>query len=51
MGQNLMRMESKILLVSLLRNFSLKPFGHMPEKMVWEKDALIGSNNVNIKVV
>jgi len=51
LGQNLMRMESKVLLIHLLRNFSLKPHGHMPERIVWEKDAMIASNNINIRVV
>jgi len=50
LGQNLFKMETKIMLTQLLRNFSLTSYGPSPEKMVWEADALIGSNNVNIKV-
>merc|ERR1719450_2017394 len=51
LGKNLYILESKVMIIHLLRNFSLKPHGHMPERLVWEKDALIGSNNVNIRVV
>lgn len=50
LGQNLMKIETKIMLTQLLRNFSLTPFGPSPERMVWDVDAIIGSNNVNIKV-
>jgi len=50
LGQNLMKIESKIMLIQLLRNFSLTPHGDTPERMVWEAEAVIGSNNVNIKL-
>jgi len=50
LGQNLLKMETKIMLTQLLRNFSLTPYGPSPEKMVFDADALIGSSNVNVKV-
>lgn len=51
LGQNLIKMETKVMLIQLLKNFNLAPYGHMPEKMVWDADAFIGSNSVKIKLV
>jgi len=51
LGQNLMMIESKILLIHVLRNFSLKPVGEMPQRMIWDKDGFIGKKNVYIKLV
>merc|ERR1711936_1079923 len=50
LGQNLMKVETKIMLIHLLRNFRLKRYGDMPEKIVWDPYAIIGSSEVQIKV-
>jgi len=51
LGQSLIRMESKIMLIQLLRNFSLKPYGHMPQEMVWDNDTFIGAKSVKLKLI
>lgn len=51
LGKSLYVIESKILLIHLLRNFSLRPHGQMPEKLVWTNDAFIGASKYNIKLV
>jgi len=51
LGQNLAKMKSKILLIELLRNHSLKPFGDITEDRPWDKDQFIGFGSVKMKIV
>jgi len=51
LGYNLVKVETKIMLVELFRNFSLKPYGHMPEKIECSPDSLIGAAEVKVKLV
>jgi len=51
LGYNIIKLETKIMLVHLLRNFSLKKHGDMPEKIVWDKNTFLGIvGGVNIKL-
>jgi len=52
LGYNLFRLETKIMLVHLLRNFSFKKHGEMPEKMEWDFNSFVGiKGGVNINIV
>lgn len=51
LGQNLVKMELKILLISLLRNFSMEPYGSITEDQPWDKDVFIGFSSVKMKLV
>jgi len=51
LGKNLYMIESKVLLIHLLRNFSLKPYGEMPDRLVWTNDSFIGTSRYNIRLV
>merc|ERR1711970_604477 len=51
LGQKLAKMKSKILLIELLRNHSLKPFGDITVDRPWDKDVFIGFGSVKMKIV
>lgn len=50
LGMNVYNVQTKVLLVHLLRNFSLKPYGDMPKEMVWDKFAFIGKDKYEMKL-
>ena len=50
LGKNLYVIETKVMLIHLLRNFSLKPFGDMPKEMVWDPQGLIGKEKIDVKI-
>jgi len=50
LGRNLYVLETKVMLIHLLRNFSLKPFGHMPKELEWDIETFIGKLKNEIKV-
>jgi len=50
LGKNLYILESKVMIIHLLRNFSLKPHGHMPRILEWDMEAFIGKSKYEIKV-
>jgi len=51
LGQNLIKMESKILLIKLLRNFSIKPSGDVLENKPWDTDVFVGYKSVKLNIV
>jgi len=51
LGKNLYVMESKVVLIHLLRNFSLKPSVQTTTELQWDKEVFIGDTNYNIKVI
>merc|ERR1719397_1317754 len=52
LGYNMFKLETKIMLVHLLRNFSLKKHGEMPEKMEWDINTFVGvKGGVKISLV
>jgi len=50
LGYNLANVESKVLLCHLFRNFNLKPYGDMPQDLVWSQNSFIGSDKYNFKL-
>jgi len=50
LGKNVYIVETKVLIVHLLRNFSLKPYGDMPKELVWDMNAFIGASKYEIKL-
>jgi len=50
-GQNLVKLEIKVMLIEMLRNYSLKPFGPLTEDREWDKDVFIGFKNVPMTLV
>jgi len=50
LGKNLYILESKVMLIHLLRNFSLKPYGQMPKILEWDFEAFIGKLKYEIKL-
>jgi len=51
LGKNLYVIESKVLLIHLLRNFSLRPSAETPRELEWDKDIFIGAAKYNIKII
>jgi len=51
LGQNLVRMEYKIMLIELLKNYTMKPYGSYTEDRPWEKDVFIGFKKVDMTFV
>jgi len=50
LGKNLYIVETKVMLIHLLRNFSLKPYGHMPKELEWDMESFIGKKKIEIKL-
>jgi len=50
LGKNLYMIETKVMLIHLFRNFSLRPFGDMPQEMVWDKEGLLGKEQIHVKI-
>merc|ERR1712061_644109 len=50
LGKNVYIVETKVLIVHLLRNFSVKPYGDMPKELVWDMNAFIGASKYEIKL-
>jgi len=50
LGKNLYILESKVMLIHLLRNFNLKPYGNMPKELEWDQESFIGKNKYEIKI-
>jgi len=50
LGKNLYMVETKVMLIHLLRNLSFKPFGDMPKLLQWDMEAFIGKTKYDIKV-
>jgi len=51
LGQNLVRMESKMLLIYLFKKFSIQPFGPGSEDRPWDKEVFIGFKDVKLKLI
>jgi len=51
LGKNLYIVESKVLLIHLLREFSLKPTPQTPRELQWDTEVFIGAKKYEIKIV